>query len=207
MTAKPLLVLGTGNRKKGLELAGLLQGVGVDIRTLSDFPQAISVPEDGQTFAENAALKATRQAIHLGHWVLAEDSGLMVDALDGAPGVFSARFSGTNANDESNNRLLLQRLAGTPLENRSAGYVCHLALSDPAGKLRAENKSSCRGRIALQPQGTHGFGYDPLFEVVEYHRTFGILGPVVKACLSHRARAVRKLIPNLMQLVDSGSLA
>ena len=107
MSAAKILVLGTANRKKGLELADLLTPAGLELRTLADFPQAIAVVEDGDTFAANAALKAIQQAKHLGHWVLADDSGLAVDALDGAPGVRSARYSGVGATDTSNNRLLL----------------------------------------------------------------------------------------------------
>lgn len=204
MTSKPLLVLGTANRKKGLELAELFAPVGLELKTLADFPDAIGVVEDGQTFADNARLKATRQARHLDRWVLAEDSGLMVDALDGAPGVFSARYAGPDTNDEANNRLLLERLAQTPLPKRTARYICHMTLSDRSGTIRAESEAFCSGRILFEPRGTHGFGYDPLFEILETHRTFGLLGPVVKATLSHRARAARQLIPALMELVDSG---
>jgi XTP/dITP diphosphohydrolase len=204
MTSKPLVVLGTGNRKKGLELAGLFAGLGLDCRTLAEMENPVTVSEDGRTFAENAALKATRQARHLGCWVLAEDSGLAVDALGGAPGVFSARYSGPDATDASNNRRLLAELGDIPAEKRTAGYVCHMTLSDPTGRIRAESEGTCRGRIAAEPRGTHGFGYDPLFEVVEYHRTFGELGPAVKSALSHRARAARRLIPALTGLVDSG---
>jgi len=204
MTSEPLLVLGTGNRKKGLELAGLLAAVGLRVKTLADYPHAIDVPEEGDSFVENAALKAVGQARHLGLWLLAEDSGLEVDALDGAPGVYSARYSGPDATDESNNRLLLTRLEGLPLSERSGRYVCHMTLSDPSGAIRADSEGACRGRIALEPRGTHGFGYDPLFELPEYHRTFGQLGPAVKAVLSHRARAARQLIPVLTRLIDSG---
>jgi len=204
MTGKLQLLLGTGNRKKGLELAGLLEPWGLDCRTLADVHEAISVSEDGDTFAENAALKAVQQARHLGLWVLAEDSGLAVDALGGAPGVFSARYSGPDASDASNNRRLLDELGETPLEKRAAGYVCHMTLSDPLGAIRAQSEGTCRGRIAAEPRGTHGFGYDPLFEVVEYHHTFGELGPVAKSVLSHRARAARLLIPQLLRLIDSG---
>ncbi len=203
MTAHPILVLGTSNRKKGQEMARLLAPLGIELRTLADFPQAIDVVEDGQTFAENAAKKAVQQARHLDHWVLAEDSGLMVDALDGEPGIYSARFSGPEATDESNNRLLLERLGEIPLEKRTARYVCHMTLCDPTGQVRAESEASCRGRIVFEPQGTHGFGYDPLFEVVEYHRTFGQLEAIVKSQLSHRARAAAELIPQLMSLTAS----
>ncbi len=198
----PLLVLGTTNLKKARELVALFATVGIELRTLADFSNAIDVVEDGTTFAENAALKATQQACHLGHWVLGEDSGLMVDALDGTPGVFSARYSGPDATDESNNRLLLQQLGDTPLQQRTARYVSHMTLSDPSGTIHAESEASCRGRILFQPQGTHGFGYDPLFEIIEYHRSFGLLGPVVKACLSHRARAAGQLIPQWFVAAD-----
>jgi XTP/dITP diphosphohydrolase len=197
------LVLGTRNRKKGEELLELLAPWGFDLITLADVPNAIEVEETGETFSENAALKACEQARHLGRWVLGEDSGLAVDALNGAPGVYSARFSGPDANDESNNQLLLEKLANTPLEKRTAHYVCHATLSDPDGNIRAESEGYCHGRIRFEEAGTGGFGYDPLFEIVEYHRTFGELGPAVKAALSHRARAIRELIPAMLRLVDS----
>jgi XTP/dITP diphosphohydrolase len=137
--------------------------------------------------------------------VLGEDSGLAVHALGGAPGVYSARFSGAGATDEKNNALLLEKLAGLPLEERTAHYVCYAALSDPAGNVRAESQGICRGRILLEPAGSGGFGYDPLFEVVELHRTFGELSPAVKAVLSHRSRAIRQLVPQLIALVQSGA--
>jgi XTP/dITP diphosphohydrolase len=194
------LVLGTHNRKKRGELAELLVPFGFELRTLDEFPNAIEVEETGATFAENAALKATQQARNLNAWVLGEDSGLVVDALGGEPGVLSARFSGPEATDESNNRLLLARLAGVPLEKRVAHYVCHATLSDPAGQVQAESTGYCHGRIRFQGSGHGGFGYDPLFEIVEYHRTFGELGPAVKAALSHRARAVRALVPRMLEL-------
>lgn len=193
------IVLGTHNRKKGLELAELLRPWSLKVATLADFPQAVEVEETGATFAENATLKACQQARHLQSWVLGEDSGLAVDALGGAPGVYSARFSGPGATDESNNRLLLEKLGNTALEKRTAHYVCHATLSDPQGNIRGEADGKCHGRIVFEPMGTGGFGYDPLFEIVEYHRTFGQLGPHVKAALSHRARAIRQLLPAILQ--------
>jgi XTP/dITP diphosphohydrolase len=202
---RPTLVLGTGNRKKGIELAELFGPLGLSLKTLADCDSPIDVVEDGETFAENAALKATQQAKHLGVWVLGEDSGLQVDALKGAPGIYSARFSGPNATDASNNQLLLEKLDAVALAKRTARYVCHMTLSDPEGTVRAESEAYCRGRIGLEPQGNHGFGYDPLFEVLEYHRTFGQLGSTAKAILSHRARAARRLIPALVELLDSGA--
>jgi XTP/dITP diphosphohydrolase len=201
---KRLLVLGTRNRKKGLELLDLLGPEGFELRTLADYSNAIEVDETGATFAENAALKATQQARHLSAWVLGEDSGLCVEALAGAPGVYSARYSGPTATDESNNAKLLAELGDLPLEKRGAYYVCHACLAGPDGKIRAESEACCRGRMRFTASGSAGFGYDPLFEVVEYHQTFGELGNAVKSVLSHRSRALRELVPQIRALVDEG---
>ena len=200
----PRIVLGTSNVRKARELVELLGPWGFELRTLADFPDALDVEETGETFAENAALKATQQARHLQQWVLAEDSGVAVDALHGAPGVYSARYAGENADDAANNRRLLQELGDTPLAQRTAHYVCHITVADPQGQIRAESEARCNGRITFEPHGTGGFGYDPLFEIVEYHRTFGELGPAVKAALSHRSRAVARILPPLRELVRSG---
>ena len=196
--SRPPIVIGTHNRKKGLELTELLAPLGFSVLTLDDVPGAIEVVEDGVTFAANAALKATQQAKHLKQWVLADDSGLEVDALNGAPGVYSARFAGPNATDADNNARLLADLRKTPVEKRTARYVCHVTIADPTGEIRAESEDICRGRILLEQAGRNGFGYDPLFEVVEYHRTFGELGPHVKRALSHRSRALRAIVPKLV---------
>ncbi len=201
-----MLVLGTANRKKGLELADLLRPVGVELRTLADFAGDFQVAEDGDTFAANARLKASGYARRLGQWVLADDSGLEVDALGGRPGVFSARYSGPDATDKSNNRLLLDQLSDVPLGERTARFVCHIAVANPSGAIQAESEAACRGRILCEPRGREGFGYDPLFEIVEYHRTFAEFGLRVKACLSHRARAACRLIPRLLQLADAKML-
>ena len=195
------LVLGTGNKKKLGELKTLLRPLGLDLRSLADFPNVMEVEETGDSFAANARLKATLQAKHLGQWVLGEDSGLAVDALGGAPGIYSARFSGEGATDEKNNRLLLEKLSGLESEKRGAHYVCYATVSDPEGNVRAESQGICRGRILTAAAGSGGFGYDPLFEVVEWHRTFGELTPAVKAAISHRSRAIRQLIPQLTQLM------
>lgn len=203
-TASRELVLGTRNRKKGTELIALLSPLGISLRTLAEIPDAIEVAETGDTFAANAELKAVEQARHLHRWVLGEDSGLVVDALGGAPGVLSARYSGPGATDESNNRKLLTVLAAVPGERRSAHYVCHAALSDPAGEVVARAEGACHGRIRLEAAGSGGFGYDPLFEIVEYHMTFGELSPTVKSCLSHRSRALRQLMPQLVELIRTG---
>ena len=192
------LVFGTNNRKKGIELAELLAPNTVEVRTLADFDRQLEVVEDSQTFLDNARKKAVEQAKFLNAWVVGEDSGLCVDALDGAPGVYSARFAALsgegNASDEENNRFLLEKLVNVPLEKRTAHYVCTAVLADPSGAVRGETTGYCRGRILLEPTGEGGFGYDPLFEVVEYHQSFGTLPSVVKRTISHRARAMRKLI-------------
>jgi XTP/dITP diphosphohydrolase len=194
------LIIGTHNRKKGIELAELLAPHGFAIVTLADLPEAIEVVEDGDKFEANARLKASQQAVHLGRWVLADDSGLEVDVLDGAPGVYSARFAGPTATDDDNNRLLLEKLANVPLEKRTARYVCHVAVADPSGEIQAESHDVCGGRIRLEHSGTNGFGYDPLFELIEYRQTFGELGTHVKQALSHRSRALRAIVPKLLTL-------
>lgn len=198
------LVLGTHNAKKLAELRALLPGDMIELHSLAEVDGAIEVAETGTTFQENAALKATAQARHLGRWVLAEDSGISVDALDGRPGVFSARFAGPDSDDDANNERLLKELAGVPEEKRGAHYTCQLCLADPAGNIRLEETGTCHGRIALERHGESGFGYDPFFLIPEYHQTFGQLGPVVKRALSHRARALRAFLPKLLRLTAEG---
>jgi XTP/dITP diphosphohydrolase len=194
-------VVGTRNRKKGAELAELLAPWNFEVLTLDAFPNAIDVVENGDSFAANAALKATQQARNLGYWVLADDSGLVVDALGGAPGVFSARFAGPDATDDANNRRLLEELGDLPLEKRLAHYVCHVTVADSTGAIRVESHDVCHGRIRFEPAGQNGFGYDPLFEVIEYHCTFGELGPHVKRAISHRSRALRGILPKLLEVL------
>lgn len=204
MNASRILVVGSRNRKKIGELVELLAPHGFQLRTLADYAHAIDVVEDGESFAENAAKKACQQARLLGAWVLGEDSGLCVEALGGAPGIYSARFSGPGATDASNNERLLTQLVGVPRERRGAYYVCHMTLSDPDGNVRIDCEGRCHGRIREQASGAGGFGYDPLFELAEYHRTFGELSGAVKAVLSHRARATRQFVPQLLGLVAAG---
>ncbi|MGI9457862.1 MAG: non-canonical purine NTP pyrophosphatase [Aeoliella sp.] len=199
----PTLVIGTHNRKKGAELAQMLAPFDLQVATLAEFSNAIDIVEDGDTFAANARLKATQQAIHLAEWVLADDSGIEIAALDGAPGIYSARFAGAGASDADNNLLLLERLGDLPTEKRVARYYCHVTLADASGEVRAESSGVCRGRIRTEPVGTNGFGYDPLFEVREYHRTFGELGPHVKQALSHRSRAMRVILPQVVSLLSA----
>ncbi len=200
---RPTLVFGTGNRKKAGELADLLAHLGIELKTLADFEAPLDVDESGQTFAENARLKATQQAKHLKHWVLADDSGLVVNALSGAPGVYSARYAGPSATDADNRRKLLAELTDKDPAQRSAHFVCHLVLADPTGAVRAEATGKCHGRVRTEESGIGGFGYDPLFEIVEYHRTFGELSTVTKSVLSHRARAMYAILPDLVRLLLS----
>ena len=191
------LVLGTRNAGKHRELVELLAPWNLEVHSLSDYPEAIEVEETGETFAENARLKASQQARHLGTWVLGEDSGICVDALDGAPGPRSARFAGPHASDADNNARLLEALGDLPLPQRTAHYTSHIALADPDGRIRLECEAECHGRIGTEPRGSTGFGYDPLFEVIEYHRTMAELGDAVKSVISHRARALRQFLAQL----------
>jgi XTP/dITP diphosphohydrolase len=197
-----VLVIASRNAKKVGEIAGLLAAHDVMVQSVDKFDGVPDVVEDGETFAENAALKATQTARVLCQWTLGEDSGLCVDALDGGPGIRSARFSGEDADDLDNNRLLIQRLRDVPQQQRGACYVCHVAVSDPAGEVRLSVEATCRGRIVDQARGENGFGYDPHFLLREYHLTFGELAPVVKQYLSHRARAFARLIPELVGLLS-----
>lgn len=200
--ASQTIVLASRNKKKTQEVAALLATIGFDVIPVTEFPDVPEVVEDGQTFAENAAKKATEVAIALNQWVIGEDSGLCVDALNGAPGIYSARFSGEHATDADNNRKLLQELAEVPEEQRGAGYVCSVALSDPAGKVTVVAEGTCRGRILSDARGEGGFGYDPYFLIPEYHCTFGQLSPLVKRQLSHRARAFHQFLPRLQKVAD-----
>ena len=195
-----VLVLGTRNAKKRDELAATLQGLNLEIRDVTAYPNAPEVVEDGDTFLDNATTKAVETARAIGEWVLAEDSGLVVPALGGRPGVRSARFAGEPCDDEANNRLLIEQLTNVPEERRGAYYVCVVVISDPKGQVAASAEGRCHGRIVLEPRGTNGFGYDPLFLIPEYHRTFGELSPRVKQALSHRARAMERLRPALKKL-------
>ncbi len=195
------IVLGSRNEKKAVELDDLFGPSQIQLIPLAKFSEAIDVQETGITFQENAILKASVQARTLGRWVLGEDSGLSVAALDGEPGVWSARYAGEPCSDTRNNEKLLTRLDGVPAEKRTAWYTCYMALSDPNGKIWIECEGRCYGRILSEYLGDQGFGYDPLFEVVEYHQTFGQLGLAVKSLISHRARAARTFLRevNLLQ--------
>jgi XTP/dITP diphosphohydrolase len=199
----PLLVVGTRNLKKREEILDILAGLPIEVRDLTSWPEAPEVVEDGTTFEANARKKASELARYLGQWVLGEDSGLVVPALNGRPGVFSARYAGMQGDDAANNARLLAELAPLPDDRREAYYVCNAALADPAGRVLALVEGRCHGRIIRAARGRGGFGYDPLFLIPEYHRTFGELSARVKHALSHRARALAQLRPILRRLLGA----
>lgn len=182
------LMLASGNAHKCEEFSQML---GLPVRSLRDLPSMPDFVEDGETFEANALIKARGLRDLTGGWALADDSGLSVAALDGAPGVHSARFAGEHGNDAANNRLLLEKLAG--MTDRAAKFVCVLALCGPEGQewvIRGE----CRGQIALTASGTGGFGYDPLFHPEGYTQSFAELGPEIKQRISHRSVALSRLL-------------
>lgn len=197
------IVVGSHNKKKLIELREVLEPLGWVLQSAGEVPGAITVDETGSTFIENARLKASVQAKHLGRWTIGEDSGLCVPALGGEPGVYSARYSGDNATDESNNRKLLANMVSLQADQRRAYYVSTIALSDPFGQVVCEAQGECWGRILTEYRGSGGFGYDPLFEIPEYHRTFAELGLVVKSALSHRGRALRSFV-RALSLISGG---
>lgn len=197
------LILGTHNQKKCSELRALLEPLGIELRSLAEVTEPIEVEETGDDFITNARLKATEQAQHLGEWTIGEDSGLCVPYLKGAPGVYSARYSGADATDESNNQKLLAELADASGRKRRAYYICTIVLSTPTGVPVLEAEGRCWGTIISEYRGSGGFGYDPLFEIPEYHRTFAELGTCVKSVLSHRAKALEIFTRGLRALMAS----
>lgn len=203
--SRPRIILSSRNRKKIEEIAELMLPHGIELRGVSEFPDVPDVVEDADSFAGNAAKKASEVAVRLGEWAIADDSGLCVDALGGAPGIYSARYAGapnpgTLDADEANNQKLLRELSTVTGDRRSAHYVCAVALSDPAGVIRVATEGRCSGRILGDYHGTNGFGYDPLFLVPEYHKTFGELDPAVKRHISHRAKAFERAMPQIARL-------
>ena len=201
------LVVATNNPHKVREITIILRGLpsseakgqNCEILSLKDFPGAPIVIEDGDTFEENAVKKASIIARHTGLLTLADDSGLEVDALDGEPGVRSARFAGENATDEDRNRKLLNLLKDVPESKRSARFKCAMALSNPQGDTDVV-LGVCEGSIAFEPRGDTGFGYDPVFLVPGYGKTFAELGPDIKNSISHRAIALEKIKKSLLRL-------
>jgi XTP/dITP diphosphohydrolase len=184
------VVLATTNPGKQEEIRALLAGGPLEILTAPDLPP---VEESGATYAENATRKALSAAAHTGSWALADDSGLEVDALGGRPGVESARFSGPGATDASNRAKLLKELRGRPPAYRKARFVCVMALAGPDGTVRLA-EGECPGRIGTEERGAGGFGYDPLFLLLELGKTMAELGAAEKNRVSHRAKAAEKLL-------------
>jgi XTP/dITP diphosphohydrolase len=187
-----VLVIASGNAGKLREFSELLKGVvPVDVRPQ---PQALVVEETGRSFAENARLKAEAVAAATGHWALADDSGLAVDALGGAPGLHSARYAATDAERIAR---LLSELAGEP--DRGARFIAALALADPGGRTVLEVEGICEGEILERPRGSGGFGYDPVFLVPELGLSFAEMDPALKRRVGHRGRALAALVPGLRQ--------
>jgi XTP/dITP diphosphohydrolase len=184
------LVLATRNEGKTREIKELFEGFPVQIKNLNDFGPIPEVEEDGKTFDDNAFKKASFTAKVLGLPALADDSGLEVKALGGAPGVYSARYAGPNATDEENNAKLLETLEGN--KDRTAAFVCVISIAVPCG-VALTYEGRCEGRIAEAPGGTQGFGYDPLFYYPPLKKTFAELSTQEKNRVSHRGKALREL--------------
>jgi XTP/dITP diphosphohydrolase len=184
------LLIATHNRGKVAEYAQIMQDLGLELVSLADVGVDLAVEETGATYAENALIKARSYATATGLPTLGDDSGIEIDALGGEPGVYSARYGGEDASDEDRYRLVLRRMAKVPDAQRTARFRCVIALVWPDGEEDLV-EGVCEGRIAREPTGTHGFGYDPVFFVPEYDRTMAELPPEVKNRISHRGRAAR----------------
>ncbi len=185
------LVIATKNEKKLHELRRYLKGVKARVISLKDFRTVPKIVEDGDTFKANAAKKALVISRFTKGLVLADDSGLVVEALGGQPGVRSSRFAGPGKSDRTNNRKLLNLLKRMPLNKRQARFVCAVAIADK-GRIVKMIEEACSGRIAFGAKGSYGFGYDPVFLIPKYKKTFGELGLKVKDRMSHRSKALKK---------------
>ena len=198
MAYSRVLVIASGNAGKVREFSHLLADLGLEIRAQ---PEGFAVEENGHTFAANARLKATAVAQATGHWALADDSGLCVEALGGAPGVHSARYA---ASDGARIQRLLDELeqagAASGVDNRRAEFVAALAVADPSGTVSLEVEGRCPGQILRSPQGEGGFGYDPVFFVPETGQTFAEMDRALKGKIGHRGRAFALLQPQLQAL-------
>ncbi|MFE4354054.1 XTP/dITP diphosphatase [Peribacillus butanolivorans] len=194
------VIIATKNKGKAKEFESLFSTKGYEVKTLLDVPDAPDVEETGTTFEENAILKAEAIAHQLGHFVIADDSGLIVDALDGRPGVYSARYAGESKSDEANTKKVLQELEGVPEAERTARFYCALALASPNQETITVS-GTMEGLITEQPSGTNGFGYDPVFFVKEQGKTNAELTKEEKNQISHRAHALKALDEKLGQFL------
>ena len=185
-----ILVVATRNKKKLEEIKALLADMPIEVLSLLDFPNLRETPETGNTSAENAELKAKAAAEATGRIALADDSGLEVDALGGQPGILSNRFAGSEATDEDKYKRILELLEGVPDEERTARFRAAVAIATPEGKTVLV-EGTCEGRIAREPRGENGFGYDPIFYLPEYGKTMAELPASEKNRISHRAKALQ----------------
>ena len=192
------LFIATGNAHKLVEIRAIFSLPGLKLLDMNDYDALPEVDEDQDSFEGNAIKKAVELARFSGLWTLADDSGLEVDALNGAPGVYSARYAGENVDYEANNRKLLRELDG--VTNRTARFRCAIALSSPAGETRTVD-GCCEGRIALSPKGDSGFGYDPLFIPAGEKRTFAEMSEDEKNSISHRAVALSNAYPVVKEVL------
>lgn len=195
------ILLATNNAGKTAELRSMIADLQIEVCDLADFPGVMEVEETGATFAENARLKAIGYALQAGVTALADDSGLEVDGLDGRPGVLSARYGGEGTSFENKMEMLLDELKKADSNDRSAQFSCAIAISDENGRILFESEGICRGRIALSPIGSGGFGYDPLFVPDGYEHTFGELSSAIKQNISHRSRAFLEVVPFLQDFI------
>ncbi|MCL6559515.1 MAG: XTP/dITP diphosphatase [Firmicutes bacterium] len=186
------LVLASTNPGKIAEISAIIAPLGWEILSTAAYPGFPEIEERGATFEENAVEKARVTAAFTRETALADDSGLEVDYLHGAPGVYSARFAGEPKNDAANNAKLLKLLEGVPYEKRTARFRCVIAIASPEGRVWTA-EGVCNGYILTEPRGTGGFGYDPLFFFPEYQKTFAELPPAVKNRISHRGQALEKI--------------
>jgi XTP/dITP diphosphohydrolase len=200
---RPRLLLATNNVGKVKEYRGLLEGIPFDLATPKELGITMAVEETGATYKENARLKACVLAAQSGLLTLADDSGIEVDALHGAPGVISARYAGENASDAERVEYLLNKLKGIPQEKRTARFYCVIAVAQPDGKVDF-CEGECKGLITLKPCGANGFGYDPVFYLPEFGKTMAELQADVKNKISHRARAAQKAKLLLLKMTGTG---
>lgn len=198
------LLLATSNPGKLRELAALAQAEGIVAEPLHDYARLPAACEEHQSFALNALEKALHYSRFTDGLIVADDSGLVVDALGGAPGVRSARYAGPTATDEDNNRKLLDELRSVPAEKRTARYLCVIVLAQ-GNRCHALFSDSCEGLIVESPRGTGGFGYDPLFFFPSLERTLAEVTPAEKNCHSHRSKAFRKLLAYLSRQQTSSA--